>query len=201
MKLIFISGPSGSGKTTLSNQILVKILNGIVLSTDNYYKTGIRSKILSNILEGYFDRRISFNINLLKKDLNFIINNRLSNYKRYYDFNKKHIKKILFKTNNINYVILEGIFAKELLNNLNNHECFFLELKINKKTCMNRAIKRDLLERGKYRKKAIKDFLKSWDIYYNRIKNKKNKKNKNFFLITKNTNIDEVLKKIFSLNY
>ena len=45
MKLIFISGPSGSGKTTLSNQIIVKFKNGIILSTDNYYKTGTISKI------------------------------------------------------------------------------------------------------------------------------------------------------------
>ena len=46
MKLIFISGPSGSGKTTLSNQIIKKNKNGFVLSTDNYYKTGLISKLL-----------------------------------------------------------------------------------------------------------------------------------------------------------
>ena len=46
MKLIFVSGPSGSGKTTLSNQIIVKIKNGTVLRTDNYYKTGLQSKLL-----------------------------------------------------------------------------------------------------------------------------------------------------------
>ena len=50
MKLIFISGPSGSGKTTLSNQILFKNKNGIVLSTDNYYTTGLLNKILSKIV-------------------------------------------------------------------------------------------------------------------------------------------------------
>ena len=61
MKIIIISGPSGSGKTTLSNQIIVKIKNGIVLSTDNYYKTGIITKILSKLIKGYFDIRISFN--------------------------------------------------------------------------------------------------------------------------------------------
>ena len=42
MKIIFISGPSGSGKTTLSKQLIVKIKNGLVLSTDNYYKTGLK---------------------------------------------------------------------------------------------------------------------------------------------------------------
>ena len=49
MKLIFISGPSGSGKTTLSDKIMVKVKNGIVLSTDNYYKTGLIRKLLSKL--------------------------------------------------------------------------------------------------------------------------------------------------------
>ena len=69
MKLIFISGPSGSGKTTLSNQIIKKNKNGIVLSTDNYYKTGFISKLLPKFVEGFFDRSISFNDKLLKKIL------------------------------------------------------------------------------------------------------------------------------------
>ena len=69
MKLIFISGPSGSGKTTLSNQIIKKNKNGFVLSTDNYYKTGLISKLLSKFIEGFFDRGISFNKKLFKKDL------------------------------------------------------------------------------------------------------------------------------------
>ena len=64
MKLIFISGPSGSGKTTLSNKIIKKNKNGFVLSTDNYYKTGLTSKLLSKFLKGYFDRSISFNYKL-----------------------------------------------------------------------------------------------------------------------------------------
>ena len=68
MKIIFISGPSGSGKTTLSNQIKVKINNGIILSTDNYYKTGLISNLLSKAVDAYFDKKLSFNSNLLKKD-------------------------------------------------------------------------------------------------------------------------------------
>ena len=89
MKLIFISGPSGSGKTTLSNQIIGKIKNGIVLSTDNYYKTGLISKIHSKFVEGYFNRSISFNYKLFKKDFNFIIKNGISIYGRSYNFKKK----------------------------------------------------------------------------------------------------------------
>ena len=78
MKLIFISGPSGSGKTTLSNQIIKKNKNGIVLSTDNYYKTGLISKLLSKFVEGFFDKSISFNIELLKRDFDFIYKNGIS---------------------------------------------------------------------------------------------------------------------------
>ena len=79
MKLIFISGPSGSGKTTLSNKLIKKNKNGFVLSTDNYYKTGLISKILSKFVEGFFDRNISFNYKLFKKDFNFIYISFFSN--------------------------------------------------------------------------------------------------------------------------
>ena len=84
MKLIFISGPSGSGKTTLSNQIIKKNKNGIVLSTDNYYKTGLISKLLPKFVEGFFDRSISFNNKLFKKDFDFIYKNGISIFDRYY---------------------------------------------------------------------------------------------------------------------
>ena len=194
MKLIFISGPSGSGKTTLSNQIIVKIKNGIVLSTDNYYKTGLISKLLSKFVEGYFDRSISFNYKLFKKDFNLIFNNGISINERSYNFVKKTIKNILNETNNINFLIVEGIFAKEFSRNLHNINYIFLELKINKNECMKRVVRRDIKERGKAKKQAENDFLKSWDIYYEKFKNKSNKDNTNEFIITKKTNIDQILK-------
>ena len=78
MKLIFISGPSGSGKTTLSKQIIRKIKNGFILNTDNYYKVGLISKFLSKFVEGYFDKSISFNYKLFKKDFNFVFQNGIS---------------------------------------------------------------------------------------------------------------------------
>ena len=197
MKLIFISGPSGSGKTTLSNQIIGKIKNGIVLSTDNYYKTGLISKIRSKFVEGYFDRNISFNYKLFKKDFNFVFKNRISIYERSYNFNKKTIKKFSKETNNINFLIVEGIFAKEFSRTLNNKNYFFLELKINKNDCMKRVVDRDLKERGKAKKQAENDFIKSWDIYYEKFNNKIIKSNKNEFIITKKTNLDNILKKLF----
>jgi len=197
MKLIFISGPSGSGKTTLSNQIIGKIKNGIVLSTDNYYKTGLISKIRSKFVEGYFDRNISFNYKLFKKDFNFVLKNRISIYERSYDFKKKTIKKFVKETNNINFLIVEGIFAKEFSRTLNNKNYFFLELKINKNDCMKRVVDRDIKERGKAKKQAENDFIKSWDIYYEKFNNKILKSNKNEFIITKKTNLDKILKKLF----
>ncbi len=197
MKLIFISGPSGSGKTTLSNQIIEKIKNGIVLSTDNYYKSGLISKLLSKMVEGYFDRSISFNYKQFKKDFNFILKNGISIYERTYNFKKKKINNFLNEKKNINFLIIEGIFAKKFSGKLNNKNYIFIELKINKYDCMKRVLQRDIKERGKTKKQAEADFLKSWDIYYDKFKYKNIKNNVNEFIFTKNTNIDQMLKKIF----
>ena len=197
MKLIFISGHSGSGKTTLSKKIIGKIKNGIILSTDNYYKVGLISKFLSKFVASYFDRSISFNYKLFKKDFNFILKNGISIQERSYNFEKKIINNFFNETNNINFLIIEGIFAKEFSGTLRNQNYSFLELKINKNECMKRVILRDLKERGKAKKQAEDDFLKSWDIYYEKFKNKNIKNNANEFTITKDTNIDQILKKLF----
>ena len=197
MKLIFISGPSGSGKTTLSKKIIGKIKNGFILSTDNYYKVGLISKFLSKFVANYFDRSISFNYKLFKKDFNFILKNGISIQERSYNFEKKIINNFFNETNNINFLIIEGIFAKEFSGTLRNNNYSFLELKINKNECMKRVIQRDLKERGKAKKQAEDDFLKSWDIYYEKFKNKNIKNKANEFTITKDTNIDQILKKLF----
>tara|TARA_B100001029_G_scaffold96226_1_gene79012 strand:+ start:309 stop:905 length:597 start_codon:yes stop_codon:yes gene_type:complete len=197
MKLIFISGPSGSGKTTLSKQIIGKIKDGIILNTDNYYRIGLLSKLLSKFVKGYFDRSISFNYKLFNKDFNFIIKNGISNHERSYNFQKKTINNSLIKTSNINFLIIEGIFAKEFSSTLCDQNYSFLELKINKNDCMKRVVQRDSKERGKSRKQAEVDFLKSWDIYYEKCKNKNIKKNTTEFTITEKTNIDQILSKLF----
>ena len=198
MKLIFISGPSGSGKTTLSNQIIKKNKNGIVLSTDNYYKTGLISKLLPKFIEGFFDRSISFNKKLFKKDFDFIYKNGISIYERYYNFEKKTIRNILNETNNISFLIVEGIFAKEFSKTLNNKDYIFLEIKTKKNKCMKRVVQRDIKERGKEKKQAENDFLKSWSIYYEKFKPNSIKNNTNKFIIEKNTDIDHILKKLFN---
>ena len=198
MKLIFISGPSGSGKTTLSNQIIKKNKNGIVLSTDNYYKTGLISKLLTKFVDGFFDRSISFNYKLFKKDFDFIYKHGISTNDRYINFEKKIIQNILNETNNISFLIVEGIFAKEFSNTLNNKDYIFLEIKTKKSECMKRVIKRDSKERGKEKKQAESDFLKSWSIYYEKYKPNSIKNNTNKFIIEKDTDIDHILKKLFN---
>ena len=197
MKLIFISGPSGSGKTTLSKEIIEKTKNGVILSTDNYYKIGLMSKLLSKFIEGYFDRSISFNYKLFEKDFNFILKNEFKIHERYYNFEKKTINNFFKETNNIKFLIIEGIFAKEFSSTLSNQNYSFLELKINKNDCMKRVVERDVKERGKKKKQAENDFLKSWEIYYKKLKNINIKNNPNEFTITKKSTIDQILKKLF----
>ena len=177
MKLIIISGPSGSGKTTLSKIILNKFKDGIILNTDNYYKTGIISKILSNIVDSYFDRIVSFNHRLFKRDLEFILKNGFSNYCYDYNFERKSIKKINKRTNDIRFVIVEGIFGQEVIRYLSDDNYVLINLITNKESCMQRVIKRDFVERGKSENLAKKDFIKAWKLFF---KNKKKKKSINY---------------------
>ena len=197
MKLIFISGPSGSGKTTLSNQIILKNKNGFVLSTDNYYKTGLISKLQSKFVNSYFDKIISFNYKLFKKDFDFIVKNGISVQDRNYNFKKKKIQNILNETKNISYLIVEGIFAEEFSKTLKNKDYIFLEIKTKKNECMKRVVQRDIEEMGKNKKQAENDFLKSWDIYYEKYNPNSIKNNANKFVIEKNTDIEYILKKLF----
>ena len=194
MQLIIISGPSGSGKTRLSKIILKKLKHGIILNTDNYYKTGIISKIYAKIITSFFDRKISFNLKLFKRDLEFILKNGFSNFSYKYNFKEKSIKKLYKKTKNIKFVIVEGIFSKEIFRSLSGQNCILIKLKTNKKTCMNRVINRDFKERGKSKKHAKKDFIRAWDLFY---KNKMKPYSKNYLnkIIVRNKNDIKLLQK------
>ncbi len=178
MQLIIISGPSGSGKTTLSKIILKKLKNGIILNTDNYYKTGIISQILSKTVPSYFDRTISFNHRLFRRDLKFILKKGFSNYSYKYDFKGKSVIKTYQKTNNIKFVIIEGIFGQEIIKFFSEKSFILIYLKINKQSCMRRVIKRDYEERGKSEHLAKKDFIKAWELFFRKYKNNsRNQKN------------------------
>ena len=199
MQLIVIIGPSGSGKTTLSERILKKIKNGIILNTDNYYRTGILSQILSRTLTSYFDRKISFNFGLFKRDLEFIVKNGFSDFYYKYNFKSKSTKKIYQNTKNIRFLIIEGIFGQEILKTLSKENCLLIKLKANKQTCLNRVIKRDFLERGKSKDLAKRDFIKAWELFHEN-KNKCNSRNYfNTIVIKKKSDIDLLLKTIINI--
>ena len=61
---------------------------------------------------------------------------------------------------------------------------------------MRRVVQRDIKERGKDKKQAEIDFLKSWDIYYEKFRAYRTNHNTNKFIINKKTDIDHFLKKI-----
>ena len=63
---------------------------------------------------------------------------------------------------------------------------------------MKRVVQRDIRERGKDKKQAENDFLKSWDIYYEKWKPNRIKNNKNRFIIEKNSDIDNFIKKLLN---
>ena len=199
MKLIYITGPSGSGKTTISKIILKRIKYGIILNTDNYYKTGIISKILSKILVSYFDRKISFNLKLFKKDIEFIIKNGFSDYYYKYNFKRKSIKKIYKKKKNIRFIIIEGIFGQEIFKAFSNKNCILIKLKINKQTCMNRVVQRDLIERGKSKYHAERDFIKAWELF---AKNEKKYISNNYlktYVIRSKSDLNLLIKKLSNI--
>ena len=162
------------------------------------YKTGLISKLLQKFVKGFFDRSISFNNKLFKKDFDFIYKNGISISDHYYNFKKKTIQNTLKKTNNISLLIVEGIFAKEFSNNLNNKDYIFLEIKTKKNECMKRVVQRDIKERGKDKKQAENDFLKSWSIYYGKFKPNNIKNNRNKIIIEQNTDLAQIMKKLFN---
>ena len=57
MKVILISGVR-KRENYFIEKILKEVKNGFLLSTDNYYKTGFISNILSKFVENYFDKKL-----------------------------------------------------------------------------------------------------------------------------------------------
>ena len=63
---------------------------------------------------------------------------------------------------------------------------------------MERVVQRDIKERGKDKIQAENDFLKSWEIYYEKFNPNSINKNKNRFIVRKKTDIDYIMKKLFN---
>ena len=116
MKIIIITGPSGSGKTTLAKKLMFELENCQIISTDDFYRTGKLSNLLSKFINSYFDRKISHNSKLLRNTINKIIKNKEINYSYKYDFIKKRTEITQNKTINIENLIVEGILLWNYLN-------------------------------------------------------------------------------------
>ena len=165
MKLIFITGPSGSGKTTISKYISQNLTNSYILSTDNYYKTGFISRISSKFIKSYFDKILSHDKELIKKDIDYILKNNSINHYYKYDFIKKVTKKNFKNFSNIQNLIIEGIFSLELTDYFSENQYFLIRLKEKKSTCINRILVRDSVERGKNKISNLNEFNNGWRLY------------------------------------
>ena len=200
MQIIIISGPSGSGKTTLSKELSSHLENSFVISTDDYYKTGLKSKILSLIVDSYFDRVISLNTALLNQDISMIIKEKRSYHSYKYNFKNKIITKKKRKLINIKYLIIEGIFSNEFLSYLSDDNHLFINLEIKKSECLKRILKRDPQERGKSRLKIIESFNKSWLIFYKREHQNFINKKLNKLIFKKDPQVNYIIKNLSELN-
>ena len=195
MKLIFITGPSGSGKTTISKYISQHLTNSYILSTDNYYKTGFISKISSKIIKSYFDKILSHEQGLIKRDIDTIIRNKSINHYYKYDFIKKTTKKHLINFSNIQNLIVEGIFSLELTDFFSENQYLLIRLKEKKCICRKRILKRDSIERGKNNILNSNEFNNGWNIYKNKEKKYRSKINRGITL-RKDLDLDFLFKKL-----
>ena len=196
MKVIYINGPSGSGKTTIASELSKNLRNVFVLNTDNYYKTGINSKILSLFIGSYFDRTISLNYNLLKNDLIYVLKEKKATHSYTYNFKNKKISKEKTNLNNIKFLIIEGIFSTEFIKFAYLNKCYLINLKTSKKDCLKRILERDQLERGKSENKIKRGFFKGWEIYQKRELKRYDELKIKTINLTKNFNINYILNRI-----
>ena len=195
MKLILITGPSGSGKTTFSKYISQYLINPYILSTDNYYKTGLISKISSKIINSYFDKILSHEQGLIKRDIDNIIRNNSINHFYKYDFIKKDTKKHLKNFSNIQNLIVEGIFSLELTDFFSENQYLLIRLKEKKCICRKRILQRDFIERGKNKILNLNEFNNGWNIYKNKEKEYRSKIIKGITL-RKDLDLDFLFKKL-----
>ncbi len=196
MKIIIITGPSGSGKTSLGDELLKNLRNSYIISTDDFYKTGLISNLLSLFINSYFDKKISHNDNLLKKYIKTILKNKSIDYYYKYDFKKKQRDIIYTKPKKIQILIIEGIFVMDLINFLSKYDYLLINLKINKSICMKRVIYRDQLERGKDKKKSIKDFKNAWKIYEFKKNYNINIDNQRLLVFKQDSKVNDILQKL-----
>jgi len=195
MKIIFITGSSGSGKTTISKYLSQYLINSYIISTDNYYKTGIISRISSKIIKSYFDKIVSHDRRLIKRDIDYVLKNNSINHYYKYDFIKKVTKKHFKNFSNIQNLIVEGIFSLELTDFFSEDQYLLIKLKEKKCICRKRILQRDSIERGKNKILNLNEFNNGWNIYKKKEKKYRSKIIRGITL-RKDLDLDFLLKKL-----
>ena len=173
MKIIVITGPSGSGKTFLANKLSKDLNNSFIIKTDSYYRDNLLIKILTLYINDIYDRLISIKSKALLKTIKSIYNNEKLIAFHNYDFKSKRSSKSRRKNqNNINFLIVEGIFSHRL--NLNYKKSINIVCNQKKEICFQRRLIRDEIERGRNKKEVTKRFKKSWDLFFKHLNNYRN---------------------------
>ena len=194
MKIVIITGPTGSGKSTFANALFDNLKYSFILRTDNYYKTGFISNLFSYFVNAYFDKPLSLNKNLIQKDINAILKNKYISKFYKYDFIRKKRIKVINDITRIDFLIIEGIFALEIIKYIENKDYILVNLKTSKKDCRDRISLRDIIERGKSEKEYLKDFFNAWNIYKEKERNFNFKNIKKLITLKRSFDIDKILK-------
>lgn len=156
-KLILICGCSGSGKTTISELISKKISTkhkAAIICIDSYYTKKELIPVIDGVIN--YDHPDSFDWDLLKKDIDSILNNKPTKI-RIYDYANHCYDDNYFLIENVDVIIFEGIYAlkNSYLNSIADLK-IFIETELDE--CLARRISRDVTNRGR----TIDSVLESW---------------------------------------
>ena len=157
--IICITGPSGSGKTTFSKKIIPALLNEtILISQDSYYKD-ISYLTLKERASQNFDHPNALDLDLLKSHL-IALKNGKNITQPIYDFNShsRLSESKLIQPKEI--IIVEGtlVLSKPMLHKLYD---MIIYMDQNQNTCLERRIKRDIVERGRTKENVLEQYNES----------------------------------------
>ena len=157
--LILVAGGTASGKTTVVNQITKKIPKDVsVICMDNYYKR--RDDIsLEERKKINYDHPNSFDLDLLKKDLETLSKGKTI-YSPSYDFTVHNRSNETITIRPSKVIILEGIMAM-YDNDIRNLADIKIFVESEADIRFIRRLKRDMKERGRSLDEVVNQYLET----------------------------------------